>query len=155
MAARPKSGQGKRQAAAFSDRAVESIFESYPRSIKPQLMNLRRLILETAAATDGVGPLQETLKWGQPSYLTTRTGSGSTIRIDQIKSDPPGYAMFVNCKTDLVETFRELYPTELSYGGNRSILFRAGEALPEPELRHCIALALTYHIRKPKRLSRR
>jgi hypothetical protein len=151
MAGRPKPGELGRGADAFSDRAVAAVFESYPSTIKPELMNLRRLILETAAATAGVGHLEETLKWGQPSYLTAQSKSGSTIRIDGIKTDPFGYAMFLNCKTSLVETFRELYPTKLSFGGNRSILFRAGEALPEPELRHCIALALTYHVGKPKR----
>jgi hypothetical protein len=155
MAGQPKAIGTKRRAAPFSGRAVEAVFECYPPAIKRELMTLRQLILDTAAATAGVGPLEETLKWGQPSYLTTESKSGSTIRIDGIKADPTGYAMFLNCKTSLVETFRELYPTELSYGGNRSILFRAGEPLPEPELRHCIALALTYHAGKPKRPSRR
>ena len=59
------------------------------------------------------------------------------------------YAVYFHCQTDLVETFRELYP-ELRYGGNRSILLDAGEKLPEAALRHCIALALTYHARKRK-----
>ena len=35
------------------------------------------------------------------------------------------YAVYFHCQTDLVETFRELYPTEFSFGGNRSILFDA------------------------------
>ena len=56
----------------------------------------------------------------------------------------------VPSQTDLVETFRELYPTQLRYGGNRSILLDAAEEIPEPELRHCLALALTYHLRKRK-----
>jgi hypothetical protein len=41
-----------------------------------------------------------------------------------------------------------MYPTELSYGGNRSIVLDAAEKLPEATLRHCVALALTYHLRK-------
>ena len=114
------------------------------------MLALRRLIFDTARATPGVGALQETLKWGQPSYLTTVTKSGSTIRIDRVKSDDAGYALFFHCQTDLVETFRELYPTELSYGGNRSILLKAEQAIPEAALRHCVALALTYHLRKRK-----
>jgi len=51
---------------------------------------------------------------------------------------------------ELVATFRELYPTELSYGGNRSILLNAEHDIPEPALRHCVALALTYHLNKRK-----
>ena len=93
--------------------------------------------------------LQEAVKWGQPSYLTTESKSGSTIRIDQVKTEAGRYAVYFHCQTDLVETFRELYP-ELSYGGNRSILLDAGEKLPEAALRHCVALALTYHLRKRK-----
>ena len=49
---------------------------------------------------------------------------------------------------DLVETFRELYPTQMEYGGNRSILFDGAAKIPEKALRHCIGLALTYHARK-------
>jgi hypothetical protein len=45
-----------------------------------------------------------------------------------------------------VATFRELYPRELRYGGNRSILLNAEDEIPEPALRHC--LALTYHLNK-------
>jgi hypothetical protein len=38
----------------------------------------------------------------------------------------------------------------LRYGGNRSILLNAEDELPEPALRHCLALALTYHLNKRK-----
>ena len=133
-----------------SDPAVEEVLRAYPQPLKAKLLALRRLILDTAKTTKGVGALQETLKWGQPSYLTPETKSGSTIRIDRVKSDANRYAVYSHCQTDLVETFRELYPTQLRYGGNRSILLNAAEKLPEPELRHCVALALTYHLRKRK-----
>ena len=125
----------------------EALFDAYPAPIKAKLLALRRLILATAKATPGVGALQETLKWGQPSYLTAETGSGSTIRIDQVKPAADQYAVYFHCQANLVETFRELYP-ELSYSGNRAILLDAKEKLPEPALRHCVALALTYHQRR-------
>jgi hypothetical protein len=92
----------------------------------------------------------ENLKWGQPSDLTPGTKSGSVIRIDRMKSDANRYAVYFHCQTDLVETFRELYPTELRYGGNRSILLDTADDIPEPALRHCVALALTYHLNKRK-----
>ena len=139
--------------AGFSDPAVAAVFGAYPRPLQTRLLTLRRLILDTAQATKGVGPLEETLKWGQPSYLTTATKSGSTIRIDRVKAAPDQVAVYFHCQTDLVATFRELYPTELRYGGNRSILLDAGDAIPEAALRHCVALALTYHLRK-RRASR-
>jgi hypothetical protein len=127
--------------------AIDAVFEAFPPPVKSRLLALRRLIFDTAKSTKGVGALEEALKWGQPSYLTTESKSGSTVRIDQIKNEAGGYAVYFHCQTDLVETFRELYP-ELRYGGNRSILLDAGEKLPETALRHCIALALTYHARK-------
>ena len=89
------------------------------------------------------------MKWGQPSYLTPQTKSGSTIRIDQVKPSPGRYAVYFHCQTDLVETFREFYP-ELRFGGDRSIVLDAEEKLPEAALRHCVALALTYHLNKRK-----
>jgi hypothetical protein len=133
----------------FAEPAVDAIFSAYPTLVKARLLALRRLIFDTADTTEGVGALEETLKWGQPSYLTTESKSGSTIRIDRVKAEAGRYAVYFHCQTDLVETFRELYP-ELRYGGNRSILLDAGEKLPEKALRHCIALALTYHLRKRK-----
>ena len=134
----------------FADAAVEATFDAYPKQLQAKLLALRRLIFDTARTTQGVGALRETLKWGQPSYLTPETKSGSTLRIDQVKSATDQYAVYFHCQTDLVETFRGLYPTELNYGGNRSILLRAADEVPEAALRHCIGLALTYHLNKRK-----
>ena len=151
----PKKRVGKKKPAQkpganTSESAVDAVFGAYPKPLKSKLLALRRLIFDTAKATKGVGALEETLKWGQPSYLTPETKSGSTIRIDQVKSAANQYAVYFHCQTDLVETFRELYPTEFSYGGNRSILLNAEDAIPEQALRHCVALALTYHLNKRK-----
>jgi hypothetical protein len=138
------------QHAGPSDPAVEAVFGAYPEPLKAKLLALRRLILDTAAATEGVGELEETLKWGQPSYLTAATKSGSTIRIDRLKASANQYALYFHCQTDLVETFRELYPKQLTTAGNRAILFNADDDIPEAALRHCLGLALTYHLRKRK-----
>src|SRR5438445_2223082 len=91
---------------AFADPAVEAVFRAYPDGVRKRLLALRRLIFDTAVATIGVGRIEETLKWGQPSYLTVNPRSGSTIRIDQVP--PGGYALYVHCQTNLVATFREL-----------------------------------------------
>jgi hypothetical protein len=132
---------------------VAAAFSSYPRRLQIKLLALRQLILDTARATDGVDTLEETLKWGQVSYLTNQSKSGSIIRIDQVKSEPDKYALYFHCQTNLVETFRELYPN-LVYGGNRCILLDATEALPKAALRHCVALALTYHLNKRNAVSK-
>jgi hypothetical protein len=67
-----------------------------------------------------------------------------------VKSSASQYAVYFHCQTNLVETFRELYPNEFSYGGNRSIVLDADKKTDEPALRHCVALALTYHLNKRK-----
>lgn len=133
---------------------VARVFDEYPDKLRSRLLSLRKLILETAAETEGVGPLEETLKWGQPSYLTPATKSGTTIRIDQIKSkgdEPRKYGMFVHCQTTLVSTYRELYSGVLSFDGNRGVTLNVDEDPPEDVLRHCIELALTYHRSKTPR----
>jgi hypothetical protein len=114
----------------FRDPAVDAVFGAYPKPLEAKLLALRRLILETARTTRGVGALQETLKWGQPSYLTPQSNSGSTIRIDQVKSAAGRYAVYFHCQTNLVETFRELYPTQLRFEGNRSIVLDVKDELP-------------------------
>jgi hypothetical protein len=53
--------------------------------------------------------------------------------------------MYVHCQTNLVEQYRLRHPDTLEFEGNRAVLFRIGEPLPEDALRDCIRLALTYH----------
>jgi hypothetical protein len=132
--------------------AVDAVFKTYQNPARTKLLALRRLILDTAKTTTGVGRIEETLKWGQPSYLTPETGSGSTIRIDHVSGNQ--YAIYFHCQTNLVATFRELYPDKWSYGGNRCIFLNVEDNIDEAALRHCIALALTYHLAKRKAASK-
>lgn len=140
----------------FTDARVAAIFEAYPPAVRKRLAALRTLVLETAERTNGVGRLTETVKWGQPSYLTEETGSGTTVRIDRLKAGD-GYAIFFHCQSGLADEFRALYPDTFHFQGNRAIVFEATDALPARELAHCIALALTHHARKrrPRRVARR
>ena len=133
---------------AFRDSDVKAVFDAYPAALKPKLMRLRQLIFQSASKFDKVGSLEETLKWGQPSYLTSQSKSGTTVRIDHIKSAPGRYGMFVHCQTSLIATYRELYPDALTYDGSRGITFEQDEELPEEVVSHCIAMALTYHLDK-------
>ena len=135
------------------DPAVAKVIASYPPPIRAKVKALRTLILETAAATDGVGPLTETLKWGEPAYLTSASKSGSTIRIGWKKSAPKRYGIYFNCQTGLVETFRAQFPDAFSFEGNRAILFEESDAVPADALAVCIAAALTYH--RDKKAARR
>jgi hypothetical protein len=138
----------KNDAAASPQAAVDAVFKAYPGPARAKLLALRSLIFDTARTTRGVGRIAETLKWGQPSYLTPESKSGSTIRIDHVAGKQ--YAMYFHCQTSLITTFRELYPDKWSYDGNRCILLSIDSKVDKAALRHCIALALTYHLNKRK-----
>ena len=125
---------------------VATVFASYPEAVRPGLFALRQLILDTAEETSGVGAVEETLKWHQPAYLTTETGSGSTVRIAPTgPTSDHDYAMYFICHTDLVATFEHTFGDIFNYERNRALLFRAGDDIPEAELRECVTMALTYH----------
>ncbi|CAN5444143.1 DUF1801 domain-containing protein [soil metagenome] len=130
----------------FADPAVAAVFAACPAGTRKRLLALRELVFDVAAKTEGVGRLRETLKWGQPSYLTEETKSGTTVRIDRLKKGD-GYALYVHCRSGLVPKFRELYPDMFRCEGKRALLFAPDERLPVRALRHCIGLALTHHLR--------
>ena len=127
--------------------AVKEVFDSYDEKIRARLLKLRKMVLEVAAHTNGVGELEETLKWKEPAYLTSQSGSGTTIRLAPVRNKPGKYAVFFNCKTSLLDTFRALYSDVFSFDGNRALVFDVNEKLPTEPLKHCIAMALTYHQR--------
>lgn len=121
---------------------VDPKFQSYPPEIKPKLDFLRKLIIETAKEIESIQEIEETLKWGEPSYLVKK---GSTIRIDWKTKAPNQYAMYFKCTSKLVVTFRELYGELFKYENNRAILFNIEEEIPKKELKKCIRMALQYH----------
>jgi len=121
---------------------VLEIFDDYPAPVREKLLKLRQLVLDTAMEMDGEGKLEETLKWGEPSYVTKY---GSTVRIDWKPSNPEQYAMYFNCKTKLIDTFKELYQDNFEFEGNRAMSFNLNDDLAIEELKHCILLSLTYH----------
>ncbi|MFS4491540.1 DUF1801 domain-containing protein [Maribacter sp. 2308TA10-17] len=123
------------------DPSVELKFNAYPKEIKPKLNYLRKLILEVANE-DSIEELEETLKWGEPSYLAKK---GSTLRMDWKAKTPDQYALYFKCTSKLVETIREVYGDTFKYEKNRAILFNLEDKIPKEELKECIRLALNYH----------
>ncbi|KAA3646782.1 MAG: DUF1801 domain-containing protein [Chloroflexi bacterium] len=121
---------------------VAAAFNDYPRTMRKKLLDLRQLVLDTASETEGVDKVEETLKWGEPSYLAKK---GSTIRMAWKEAQPDQYAMYFICTTSLLDTFKALYGDVFKYDGNRAIVFDGNDELPVAELKHCVSLALTYH----------
>lgn len=127
---------------------VAAAFAGYPPRLRRALLGLRALILDTAVQTAGVGKLEETLKWNEPAFVTSQTKSGSTIRINAKRGSKTKYAIYFNCNTTLVDSFRTLFPRTFSYRGNREIELDVDDDIPEKELRTCVSMALTYHLKK-------
>lgn len=129
----------------FDDPRVEQVFSTFPSELRAGLLHLRALIFDVAARTEGIGRLEETLKWGQPAYLTSETKSGTTIRLGCPKQG--GFAIYVHCQTSIVADFKALFPNEFAYEGNRALHFASSDDLPVDKLGLFIKSALTYHRR--------
>ncbi len=130
----------------FQNEEVEQKFLGYPKEVRPRLLDLRELIFDVALSVDGVGDIEECLKWNEPSFVTSETKSGSSFRIDWKKNDPDRYHIYFNCNTKLVLIFKELFPHSFIFGGNRSISFKLEDKKLPRELTKCIEIALTYNI---------
>jgi hypothetical protein len=127
---------------------VATAFAAFPGRVRARLLEVRDLVFETAADIEGVGPLTETLKWGEPAYLTEATRSGTTIRLSRFRSSERECAVMFNCRTTLVDDFRERFPGVFAYEKNRAILLDARAMLPKAPLSACVGMALTYHRRR-------
>lgn len=127
--------------------AVAAVLAQHTEPTRTRLLQVRDLVYVVAAETEGVGPLTETLKWGEPAYLTEASRSGTTIRLGVVKSAPGRCAVFFNCKTTLVETFRAHFANSLVFEGNRALLIPITGDLPTEALSLCLRAALTYHHR--------
>ena len=129
-------------------RPVAEALLRYPGPVRARLLEIRETIFAVAAETDGVGPLTETLKWGEPAYLTEASKSGTTIRLGATRSAPEECAVLFNCKTTLVETFRTHFAGDFDFVGNRALVVPVKGPLPYEPLTLCVRAALTYHRHK-------
>ena len=120
---------------------IQTKFDNYPQNARRQLESVRKLIL-TIAAENKLGPVEETLKWGEASYLVK---GGTTIRIDWKPKDPDTIKVFFHCQTSLIETFQEIYRDEFKYEGTRAIVIPLSGDIEKLPLAHCVELALKYH----------
>lgn len=135
--------------------AIAAALSRHPAMVRSRLLRIRDLVFAVAAETEGVAPLTETLKWGEPAYLTEASGSGTTIRLGVSRMAPGDCAVFVNCRTTLVETFRSHFAADFAFEGNRGLIIAAARPLPEAPLALCLRAALTYHGCRARPLERR
>lgn len=110
-----------------------------------KVMEIRNWIYEIAQSNDQIGEIEECLKWGQPSFLTPKTKSGSTIRIGKVNDLE--YALYFNCKTTIAQEIAIEFP-ELKCDGKRALYFAIDQNLSKTKVIVCLKKALLYHKRK-------
>ncbi|HEY8575241.1 MAG TPA: DUF1801 domain-containing protein [Devosia sp.] len=126
---------------------VDRVFRRLPEAQKAELLVVRDLIFEVAAERR-VGRVTETLKWGEPAYLTQVSKAGSTIRLGITKSTPGRCAVFFSCNTTLIAEFRTRFSDSFSFDGNRALILPSDGSWSRIGLAMCLGEALTYHRRK-------
>ena len=120
---------------------------AWPSNARAAAKSISQMIREEAEDAK-VGPLTETLKWGEPSFLTEATKAGTTVRLAWKPKKAEVLQVLVHCQTSLIDDWRGRFP-DLTFDGNRALLLPLDRALPEPDLRLCLRAALTYHKDKP------
>lgn len=130
------------------DDVIELKLNSYPATVKAEMLELRELIFSIARA-ESLGPISESIKWGQLSFSAP---NGSPIRVDWNLATPLDLSLFFHCQTKLVATFKEVYPNCFTYIGNRQLMLPLNDASKYRVLSHCLTVALKYHLVKDKPL---
>mgnify|MGYP001799806908 CR=1 FL=1 len=132
----------------FTDQRVKAAFDAFPPNARTIGLTLRDLIFAVAAETPGVGQIEETLKWGQPSYLTPETKSGSTLRIGVPKNGDA--ALFAHCATNIISSYASTFPNTDLIEVNLAVVFTTADDIVPMRLRLLIHHALTYHLKRPQ-----
>lgn len=128
----------------FADDKVKAVYDTFPDQARAMAMTLRDLIFSVAWDNPQIGEIEETLKWGQPSYLTPQTKAGSTLRVGMAKQG--GAALFAHCATDIISTYASTFPGTDQIEGNRAVIFTSPDKIVPERLRLLIYHGLTYHL---------
>lgn len=124
---------------------VAVAFEGFDAPAREVLLSVRNLIFAVAWELPEAGGVREYLAWGQPSYRPVRDGVGTAVRLGEHGTRMP--ALFVHCRTSLIEDFRRVTNT-LEFSGGRAVLLDPVRPLPVAELRVVIEIALGYRGRR-------
>jgi hypothetical protein len=126
---------------------VQAAFDAFPPEVRHRLAEIRAMIFDIGAADPCIGAITETLKWGEPAYLTEATGSGSTIRLGWPRQTPGRAALYFICRTTLVDEFRERFGDDFQFEGTRAVLLPVSGGMARAPLEMMLSRALTYHLR--------
>ena len=133
----------------FNNSAVAEKFDQYPKEFRSILLSIRQLIFEVAKENSVIGEIEESLKWGEPSYRAKDKKIGTSIRLAWNKNKPNQCGMYVHCQSNLIEQYKTLFDDMFEYEGKRAIIFSKTSAVNNlVPIKECIHLALTYHLNK-------
>ncbi len=121
---------------------VQAVLAACSDTQQKGLAALRTMIFRHAAELPRIGRLQEALRWGQPAYLTPDTGAGCSLHIGPASGGD--FALFVHCKTGLIDNYLAGPGAGQRVQGTRAVLFQTADEIPAT-LTFLIGQALTYH----------
>jgi len=145
MAMINKSGNKGSNKNALPD-VVTQAFEDYPASVRKVLLDVRKLVFKIQEKDTEIGELNETLRWGELTYLTEKPKTGSMIRLAMTRSGEP--AVFFHCGTSLIDQFRTQYAHVFEFEKNRALVLTGPVSDIKAELSDCLTQALRYKLDK-------
>ncbi|TGL86948.1 hypothetical protein EHQ68_15335 [Leptospira congkakensis] len=128
----------------FPSEEISSYYFNLTPVMFDKFMEIRTWIYELSESDERIGEIEECLKWAEPSFLTPKTKSGSTIRIAKVNEVE--FALYFNCKTTIAKEIAIEFP-EWNCDGRRALYFKANQKLSKAKLIVCLKKALLYHKR--------
>lgn len=124
---------------------VAAVLADYPQHVREQVLDLRELLLRIAGDDPRIGAVTETLKWGQPAYVTP---TGTTVRFAPARSRSDAVGVYTSCQTPLVAEFEEAHGDLFEYDGVRGIHVQCGSGEGMDALGEHLRAAMTYKSRQ-------
>ncbi len=92
--------------------------------------------------------MDESLKWGEPSWRPRK--GGSTLRMSWNPDRPERMGLFVHCQSDLLGRVQSIYPDAFDYAGNRALYTDLLRPAPQHAIAHVAEMVFTYHSAKTR-----
>ncbi|MFK7880482.1 hypothetical protein [Roseobacter sp.] len=118
--------------------------QNWPEAARSRFAVIRESVHHMANQAE-VGPIAETLKWGQPAWSPARPRIGTTLRCNWARATPDRLSLYVHCQTTLLERMKSDHPSAFTYAGNRAMHMDLDTPPPAEAIEHCAFLTLTYH----------
>lgn len=123
---------------------ILNTFALWPDIVQQGAMHVRTVCWDVAKAAE-TGPLDESLKWGQPAWRPRKPRIGSTLRLGWRGDAPDHLDLYVDCKTDIAARVTDAFPDVFDSDKRRRLTIALDRDLPTDALWHLVHQTLTYH----------